>query len=64
MISVFSIEVLVCSISDVLRMEGIMEALVSEFVVYLFKYVVLLLVAVGGVILGIQIKKKKSSKAE
>ena len=45
-------------------MEGIMEALVNEFVVYLFKYVVLLVVAVCGVMVGIQIKKKKSNKAE
>ena len=45
-------------------MEDIMEALVNEFVVYLFKYVVLLAVAVAGVMVGIQIKKKKSNKAE
>lgn len=41
-----------------------MEALLSEFGVYLFKYVVLMAVAVCGVMIGIQIKKKKSDKAE
>ena len=45
-------------------MEDFMEALVNEFVVYLFKYVVLLAVAVAGVMVGIQMKKKKSDKAE
>lgn len=46
-----------------LRMEDIMEAVVSELVVYLLKYVVLIAAAVGGVFIGIQVKKKKSNKA-
>lgn len=41
-----------------------MEALANEFFIYLFKYVVLLAVTVCGVMVGIQIKKKKSDKAE
>ncbi len=40
-----------------------MEAVVSELVVYLLKYVVLIAAAVGGVFIGIQVKKKKSNKA-
>ena len=41
-----------------------MEVLIGEFVAYLFKYVVLIAIAVGGVMLGIHIKKKKSDTTE
>lgn len=39
-----------------------MEALAGEFLTYLFKFVVLLIIAVAGVMVGIKYKKSKLSK--
>ena len=39
-----------------------MAAIFSAFVEYLFKFVVYLAVAAGGVLLGIKLKKSKDAK--
>lgn len=39
-----------------------MEALAGEFLTYLFKFVVLVVIAVAGVVIGGKVKKSKIAK--